>query len=86
MGKNYSSLSSLPSTVASQCLRHSKYIKIYYKTISNSSLFVNGMSFASQLFQNNQKLKNGTNSKRNLVSLLKSSMLSPVHETKSFKL
>lgn len=64
MGKNYSSLSSLPSTVASQCLRHSKYIKIDYKTISNSSLFVNGMS---QLVQNNQQLKNGTNSKRNLV-------------------
>ena len=64
MGKNYSSLSSLPSAVASQCLRHSKYIKIDYKTISNSSLFVNGMS---QLVQNNQQLKNGTNSKRNLV-------------------
>ena len=64
IGKNYSSLPSFPSTVASQCLRHSKYIKIDYKTISNSSLFVNGMS---QLVQNNQQLKNGTNSKRNLV-------------------
>ena len=55
--KNFSSLPSLPSSVASQCLWHNKYIKIDDKTIFSSSLSAKGIIFAGQLFQNNQQIK-----------------------------
>ena len=65
--KNFSSLPSLPSSVASQCLWHNKYIKIDDKTIFSSSLSAKGINFVGQLFQNNQQIKK---------SLYKSLMLS----------
>ena len=55
--KNFSSLPSLPSSVASQCLWHNKYIKIDDKTIFSSSLSAKGINFIGQLFQNNQQIK-----------------------------
>ena len=55
--KNFSSLPSLPSSVASQCLWHNKYIKIDDKTIFSSSLSAKGINFVGQLFQNNQQIK-----------------------------
>ena len=51
------SLLSLPSSVASQCLWHNKYIKIDDKTIFSSSLSAKGINFIGQLFQNNQQIK-----------------------------
>ena len=65
--KIFSSLPSLSSSVASQCLWHNKYIKIDDKTIFSSSLFAKGINFVGQLFQNNQQIKK---------SLYKSLMLS----------
>ena len=56
-GKGFSSLPSLPSSVASQCLWHNKYIKIDDKTIFSSSLSAKGINFVGQLFQNNQQIK-----------------------------
>ena len=47
----------LPSSVASQCLWHNKYIKTDYKTIFSSSLSAKGTNFVGQLFQNNQQIK-----------------------------
>ena len=57
MGKNFSSLPSLPSSVASQCLWHNKYIKIDNKTIFSFSLSAKGINFIGQLFQNNHQIK-----------------------------
>ena len=57
MGKTFFSLPSLPSSVASQCLWHNKYIKIDDKTIFSSSLSAKGINFVGQLFQNNQQIK-----------------------------
>ena len=52
--KRFSSLPSLPSSVASQCLWYSKYIKIDDKTIFSSSLSsIKGINFLGQLFQDN---------------------------------
>ena len=51
------SLLPLPSSVASQCLWHDKYIKIDDKTIFSSSLSAKGINFVGQLFQNNQQIK-----------------------------
>ena len=56
-GKKFSSLPSLPSSVASQCLRYNKYIKIDDKTNFSSSLSAKGINFAGQLFQKNQQIK-----------------------------
>ena len=53
----FSSLPSLPSSVASQCLWHNKYIKIDDKTIFSSSLSAKGINFVGKLFQNNQQIK-----------------------------
>ena len=53
----FSSLPSLPSSVASQCLWHNKYIKIDNKTIFSFSLSAKGINFIGQLFQNNQQIK-----------------------------
>ena len=47
----------MPSSVASQCLCHNKYIKIDDKTIFSSSLSAKGINFVGQLFQNNQQIK-----------------------------
>ena len=55
--KHFSSLPSLPSSVAAQCLWHNKYIKIDDKTIFSSSLSAKGINFVGQLFQNNQQIK-----------------------------
>ena len=55
--KHLSSLPSLPSSVAAQCLWHNKYIKIDDKTIFSSSLSAKGINFVGQLFQNNQQIK-----------------------------
>ena len=55
--KFFSSLPSLPSSVASQCLWHNKYIKIDDKTIFTSSLSAKGINFVGQLFQSNQQIK-----------------------------
>ena len=55
--KHFSSSPSLPSSVASQCLWHNKYIKIDDKTIFSSSLSAKGINFVGQLFQNNQQIK-----------------------------
>ena len=52
---------------AAQCLWHNKYIKIDDKTIFSSSLSAKGINFVGQLFQNNQQIKNGMNSKQNLI-------------------
>ena len=57
MGKNFSFFPSLPSSVASQSLRHNKYIKIDDKTIFSSSLSGKETNFVGQLFQNNQQIK-----------------------------
>ena len=54
--KHFSSLPSLPSSVAAQCLWHNKYIKIDDKTIFSSSLSAKGINFVGQLFQNNQQI------------------------------
>ena len=52
--KRFSSLPSLPSSVASQCLWYSKYIEIDDKTIFSFSLSsVKGINFLGQLFQDN---------------------------------
>ena len=48
---------SLPSSVASQSLRHNKYIKIDDKIIFSTSLSAKGINFIGQLFQNNQQIK-----------------------------
>ena len=56
--KHFSCLPSLPSSVASQCLCHNKYIKIDDKTIFSASLSPKGINFVGQLFQNNQQIKN----------------------------
>ena len=56
-GKKISSLLSLPSSVASQCLWHNKYIKIDDKTIFSSSLSAKGINFVGQLFQINQQIE-----------------------------
>ena len=55
--KHFSSSSSLPSSVASQCLCHNKYFKIADETIFSSSLSAKGINFVDQLFQNNQQIK-----------------------------
>ena len=55
--KRFSSLPSLPSSVAAQCLWYNKYIKIGDKTIFSSSLSAKGINFVGQLFQNNQQIK-----------------------------
>ena len=55
--KRFSSLPSLPSTAASQCLWDNKYIKIDDKTIFSSSLSAKRIKFVGQLFQNNQQVK-----------------------------
>ena len=55
--KHFSSILFLPSSVASQCLWHNKYIKIDDKTIFSSSLSAKGINFVGQLFQNNQQIK-----------------------------
>ena len=55
--KHFSSFPSLPSSVASQCLWHNKYIKVDDKTIFSSSLSAEGIIFVGQLFQNNQQIK-----------------------------
>ena len=55
--KHFSSSPSLPSSVASQCLWHNKYIKIDDKIIFNSSLSPKGINFVGQFFQNNQQIK-----------------------------
>ena len=57
MVKHFSSLLFLPSSVASQCLWHNKYIKIGFKTIFSSSLSAKGINFLGQFFQNNQQVK-----------------------------
>ena len=66
-GKHFSSVPSLPPSVASQCLWHNKYIKIDGKTIFSSSLSAKGINFVGQLFQGNQQIKNRMNSKQNLI-------------------
>ena len=48
---------SLPSNVASQCSWLHKYIKIYDKTIFDSSFSVKGINFVGQVFQNNKQIK-----------------------------
>ena len=55
--KRFSSPPFVPSSVASQCLWHNKYIKIDDKTIFSSSLSAKGINFVGQLFQNNQQIK-----------------------------
>ena len=55
--KRFSSILSLPSSVASQCLWHHKYIKIDDKTIFSSSLSAKGINFVAHLFQNSQQSK-----------------------------
>ena len=55
--KHFSSLPSLPSSVAAQCLWHNKYIKIDDKTIFSSSLSAKGITFVGELFQSNQQIK-----------------------------
>ena len=57
MGKTFSSLPLLPSSVAAQCLWHNKYIKIDDKTTFSSPLSAKGINFVGQLFQNNQQIK-----------------------------
>ena len=57
MEKHFSSLPSLPTTIALQCLWLNKYIKIDDKTIFNSLLSAKGIKFVDQLFQNNQQIK-----------------------------
>ena len=47
----------MPSSVASQCLCHNKYIKIDDKTIFSSSLSAKGINFVGQLFQKNELIK-----------------------------
>ena len=47
----------MPSSVASECLWHNKYIKIDDKTIFSSLLLAKGINFVGQLFQNNQQFK-----------------------------
>ena len=55
--KHFSSLPSLPSSVAAQYLWHNKYIKIDDKTAFSSSLSAKGINFVGQLSQNNQEIK-----------------------------
>ena len=62
--KDFSSLPSLPSSVASQCLWHNKYIKIDDKAIFSSSLSAKGINFVGQLFQNNQQIRKWDELKR----------------------
>ena len=56
-GKHFSSLTSLPSFVASQCLWLNKYVKIDDKAVFISPLSAKGINFVGQLFQNNQQIK-----------------------------
>ena len=51
--KHFSSLPSLPSSIASQCLWQKNYIKIDDKTISSSALSAKRLNFVGQFFQNN---------------------------------
>ena len=55
--KHFSSLPSLRSFVASQCLWLNKYIKIDDKTTFISPLSTKVINFVGQLFQNNQQIK-----------------------------
>ena len=57
MGKTFSSLPSLPSSVATQYLWHNRCIKIDDKSLFSYSLSAKGINFVSQLFQNNQQIK-----------------------------
>ena len=63
-GKGFSSLTSLPSSVPSQCLWHNKYIKIDDKAIFSSPLSPEGINFVGQLFQNNQQIRKWDELKR----------------------
>ena len=55
--KYFSSSPPLPSSAASQCLWHNKYIKIDDKTIFSSSLSSKRIRFVGQLFQKNRQIK-----------------------------
>ena len=64
--KHFSSLPSLPSSVASHCLWHNKDIKID-KAIFSSSLSAKGINFLGQLFANNEQIKKWNELKTELI-------------------
>ena len=78
----------MPSSVASECLWHNKYIKIDDKTIFSSLLPAKGINFVGQLFQNNQQFKKWDELKTefDLIENKKSLRLALFHRKKFYEI